>query len=321
MINEFNLRTILDALLAGWRTIAAFIAVAILYTLMTLATTPATYRVQMMVLPAPSDTAQQSSSGSGALTALLGIAGGAQSGSDYIRYQRLMGSPAVAQRLQNKYNLLQYVFSDRWDEKRKQWRPARATLRIILLGWLFDISHVPVSPPPDATALADFITAQIQILPSQTTDVVNVSMTSRNADFAKRIMLLAHEQTNALLRDQVAARARQQVAYLQGKLAQTSVADYRATLLALLSAQEKNLMLTQTDASFAAEIVSPPIASPVPVSPRPVLSMAVAVLVGGLLGAALVIFFGADWRHKVWGIVRKFRARGTSRDGASRQYG
>lgn len=319
MQNEFNLRTILDAVAAGWRTIAVFIAVTLLLTLVILATTPPSYRVQMMVLPAPSDRAQETSPGGGALTALLGIAGGAQTGSDYVRYQHLMSSPAVAERLQDKYHLLQYVFSNRWNEKTHQWHPAPSTLRTALQGWLLRLSHIPISPPPDATTLADFIATQIQILPSQTTDIVNVSMTSRDVAFARRVMLLAHEQTNALLRDQVARRARQQVAYLQGKLAQTSVEDYRMTLLALLSAQEKNLMLTQTDASFAAEIISPPVASPVPVSPRPVLSLAVAILVGGLLGAIVVIFFGPDWWRRVQAFVRRTRA--TPQDGASRQYG
>ncbi|HEU0162383.1 MAG TPA: hypothetical protein VFQ69_08275 [Rhizomicrobium sp.] len=308
MLSEFNLRYLLNALRAGWATLAVFMGVSVIFTLVTLANTPATYRVQMLVLPAPSDQTQSGSTGSGALGALLGIGPGAQSGGSYIRYQRLMGSPAVAERLQQKYRLLQYIFSDRWDEERETWRPAPATLRGILLGWLFDLAHVPMSPPPDTTMLADYIAAQVQILPSQTTDVVNVSMTSRNVAFAKRIMLLAHEQTNAVLRDQVARRARQQVDYLQAKLAQTSVADYRATLLALLSAQEKTLMLTQTDASFAAEIVSPPTASATPVSPRPILSMAVAVLVGGLAGALLVIFLGPDWWRKAMAFAR--RARG-----------
>lgn len=320
MLGEFTLRTILDALSAGWRTIAIFVAIAVVITLVTLASSVPTYRVQMMILPAPSDRTETSGMGGSALTALLGAAGGTQSGSDYVRYQRLMGSPAVAQRLQDKYHLLQYIFSDRWDEQTKQWRPARKSLRTILLGWLFRMSHVPTSSPPDPTDLANFIAGQIEIVPSQTTDIVNVSMTSPNVGFAKRIMLLAHEQTNALLRDQVARRARQQVAYLQAKLAQTSVADYRATLLALLSAQEKNLMLTQTDASFAAEIVSPPVASPTPVSPRPVLSLAIAVLVGGLLGAVLVIFLGADWWRKALTLGKKIRIRIFPHKNA-RQYG
>lgn len=50
MQNEFNLRTILDAVAAGWRTIAVFIAVTLLLTLVILATTPPSYRVQMMMM-------------------------------------------------------------------------------------------------------------------------------------------------------------------------------------------------------------------------------------------------------------------------------
>jgi capsular polysaccharide biosynthesis protein len=120
-------------------------------------------------------------------------------------------------------------------------------------------------------------------------------MESTDVDFARRLMLAAHEQANIVLRDQQAQRARQQVQYLQQKLAQITVSDYRLSLLQILSAQETTLMLTQTDASFAAEILDPPVAPTTPVSPRPVLSLFVAMLVGTLVGAMIVIFLGPDW--------------------------
>jgi hypothetical protein len=55
------------------------------------------------------------------------------------------------------------------------------------------------------------------------------------------------------------------------------------------------LMLTQTDASYAAEILSPPVASGTPVAPRPVLGLFIAVLVGMLSGLTVVIFLGPQW--------------------------
>lgn len=303
-MREFNFKTILQDLRVGWRTPASFIAIALLFTLYTLHSAPTLYKVQMLVLPAPNDRAEVNPGAGGAIGTLLGAVGGGPTGSNYIRYQRLLSSPAVAQRLQDKYGMLQYVFAGSWDAQEKKWLSPPVTPRSLLLGWLFKLSHVPMSPPPDVTTLADYIQSQVEVMPSVTTDIVTVSMTSAKVDFAKRVLLTTHAEANAVLRDQVAHRASQQVNYLENKLAQTSVADYRQTLLALLQQQETLLMTTQTDASFAAEIISPPVASPTPVSPRPILFIAVAILVGGLVGSALVIFLGADWWRNAIGWMK-----------------
>jgi len=120
-------------------------------------------------------------------------------------------------------------------------------------------------------------------------------MTSSNPEFAKKILLAAHKEANAVLREMVARHASQQVIYLQDKLAGITIADYRATLLQILSSQEKTLMLTQNNAPFAADIVSPPTASYVPSSPRPLLFVALAAVIGAMVGQAFVAFFGQEW--------------------------
>jgi uncharacterized protein involved in exopolysaccharide biosynthesis len=142
-------------------------------------------------------------------------------------------------------------------------------------------------------------------------------MDSRDVNFAKRLMLLAHEQANQVLRDQIARRAQMQSAYLEGKLSQVSVADYRATLLTMLGTQQKTLMLTQTDTSYAGEILSPPVASATPVAPRPVLSLFVAVLVGVLSGLAVVIFLGPNWWRAPLARLNALRSRRTRRETSS----
>jgi hypothetical protein len=292
-MSEFNLGVIVDRLIRGWGTLAAIAGIFALVALAVLPTLRPVYSVHMLVLPAPTDQAASGNSG-GTISALLGIVGGSPQGSNYTRYQNLLYSDAVAQRMQNKYGMLQYVFRSQWDAKNHTWIQPH-TLRGDMTAWLLRLAHVPVWSPPEITQLASFLKGHLIVLPSTTNDILDVSMDDRDVEYATRIILAANEETNAILRDQVGHRAGQQVAYLQRKLAQTTVEDYRQALLALLSSEEKTLMLTQTDASYAAEIISPPMASPIPVSPRPVLTLFVAILVGGIIGSAIVIFFGPDW--------------------------
>lgn len=308
-MQEFSIATLLTRVRDGWRTPIAFAIIFAVFTLITLAGSRPVYRVTMLIVPAPSDQGAQSiMPNTGALSSLLGLGSGGDV--NFMRYQKLLSSPVVAQRLQDKYGMLQYVFAGSWDAKHKTWI-RHYTIRDYMLGWLLRLANVPTWAPPDITALAHYLESQLVIMPATTSDIVTVSMDSGDVEFAKHVMLTTHEQANRVLRDQIARRARLQVAYLESKLAQTSVEDYRATLLAMLGNQQKMLMLAQTDASYAAEILSPPMASPTPIAPRPVLSLFVAILVGILTGLAVTIFLGPYWWRDLLERFRTVTGRGT----------
>ena len=253
----------------------------------------------MTVVPAPASQSAIAAGGTGSALSSLFSFGITQTSSDYVRYQQLMSSTIVAERLQQKYGMLQYVFSGAWDPQKKAWKES-ITWRNYLLGWLFDIAHVPIWTPPDISSLAAWLQGNIQILPSTQTDIVNISMASSDPAFATRVLLLTHHEANEVLRSQVEVRSKEKAAYLRQRLSQTDVEDYRQTLLALLSVEEKTLMVTETNNEYAAEILSPPTRSTAPISPRPVLSVFVAVIVGMLAGITVVVLFGPDWLRKGW---------------------
>lgn len=304
-MQEFNISMLMDRALRGWRTPVAFAAIFVLCVLIMLPGQKPVYSVTMTVMPAPNEQTGTTGNSGGALTTLLGFAGAADN-SNYSRYQKLLISPVVAQRMEDHHGMLRYVFASNWDKQAQKWVPTE-NLRTALLGWLLRLANLPTWSPPNAATLAKFLEGTLLIVPSTQTDIVTITMNDRDVAFATRVMLAAHQEANAVLRDQVASRARQQVVYLQSKLAQTTVADYRATLLQILSAQEKTLMLTQTDASFAAQILSPPVAAPTPVSPRPVLSVFVAGLAGGLIGTMIVIFLGPNWWQQALHFLSRLR--------------
>lgn len=292
-LREITLRELLSRAKAGWRTPTIFVAVALVLALFSLANSRPTYEVDMSVVPAPASQMQSGGQTSGGLSMLLGSLGG-QTNGDFLRYQKLLSSTVVAARLAQKYDMLHVVFADVWDKKNQRWvQPFR--VRDFLLGWLFHLAHVPVWTPPDITDLAAYLQGNIVVIPSTRDDIVTISARTTDPEFARKLLLMANAQANEVLRDQVAARATQQVGYLQRKLNQTSVEDYRQALLSILSTQEKTLMLTQTSAPYAAEILDPPIYSIRPVAPRPVLTLIIATIVGILAGVSVTVFFGADW--------------------------
>lgn len=307
-MKEFNLQVLMDRARAGWRTPAVAAALCVLLCLVLLSGSQPVYRTTMSVVPAPSEQNEvASNSASGALGSLLGL-GGMAGNSTYARYQKLLSLPITAQRMQDKYGMLQKVYYAMWNKREKKWVEP-ITLRTHLLGWLFRLADVPIWTPPDTTNLAAYLFAKVTVLPSPQSDILTVTVNDPDPVFARQLMLADHEMANAVMRDQVARRARQQVAYLESKLSATTVEDYRQTLLALLSQQEKTLMLTQTDASFAAEILSPPTTSPMPVAPRPLLSVFIAILAGIMIGFGIVVFLGPDWWRAPYGWGRNLLVR------------
>ena len=310
---EINFIYIRDRMLQSWRTLAAFAVIGVFLSIFMLSFQRPVYSVRMTVVPTPSAQSSFAAGGTGSALGSLFNLGITQSSSDYVRYQRLLHSTVVAERLARNYGMLQYVFSNAWNKETKSWQQPPTT-RASLLGWLFDIAHVPIWSPPDISALAAFLEGSIQIMPSTQTDIVGISMDSSNPEFARRILLLAHQEANEVLRHQVEVRAKEKAAYLRERLNQTNVEDYRQTLLTLLSTEEKTLMVTQTSNEFAAEILSPPTQSATPLSPRPVMSVVVGFVIGIILGSAVTILFGPHWLSGVraWLSQRGLRRRKTA---------
>src|SRR6185437_11153267 len=137
---EFDLRILWHRLVAGWKTPLVLAALLSLLVIASLPGSKPVYSVHMLIMPAPSDQATTGSSG-GTLATLLGLTGNSQA-SNYVRYQNLMFSNAVAQRMQTRYGMLQYVFRDNWDAKNHQWIVSYS-LRDELTGWLLRLANIP----------------------------------------------------------------------------------------------------------------------------------------------------------------------------------
>jgi hypothetical protein len=252
----------------------------------------------MTVIPSPTnETTSNSLSGSGtnAIGALLSLnnSNGGR-GDNYSRYQKLLTSLAVAERLAKRHDMLRQVFQGQWNAENQRWQDPGGW-RSWALGWLYNLSHVPFWVPPDAVMLQKFLDSEVLVETTTKSDIVNITMRNGNAMLAQKILYLVHLEANNVLRDQVARRAEEEAGYLRTKLNQVNVEDYRETLLTLLASQEKTLMLTANTNSFAAQMVSPPTVTPTPIWPRPLLIPLVAIIVGALVGIIFSVCFGAKW--------------------------
>ncbi len=289
---EITFSKLFQIILSGWRVIAGSAALCFLISLVLLSGAGTTYTAKMTVAPMPSEASSgvSNSTISSALS-LLGQGQAASGNQTFGHYLLLYSSLSMAERMQQKYHLLQQINVNSWDAAHQTWiQPP--SWRPFFLGWLFSLSHVPMWTPPDTTTLATYLQNKVIVQSSLRSDVVTISYTDRDPAFAKQLLMELHNEANDLLRQQAQERASQKVTYLASQLSKIDVADYRETLLLLLSEQQKTLLLTQPGLPYAAEIIDPPSTPPTPSSPRPVLTVAVAILVGLVLGVLIVLFLG-----------------------------
>jgi hypothetical protein len=203
------------------------------------------------------------------------------------RYVELLGSAALAARLEEEHGLLRRLFADQWDEASGTWRPPAG----LLAGAQRRVRQFfgfPGWSAPDPPRLAEWLQSQIRVTRPGGIALRRLELAHHEPEFAVDLLTAVHATADQMLREQALARVRRQVAHLEAELAGAGRAERRDALDALLGDQYRVEALLETDLPFAAEVVSPAAASSEPTSPGPVLILALAAFVGLVLGLFVV---------------------------------
>jgi LPS O-antigen subunit length determinant protein (WzzB/FepE family) len=249
---------------------------------------PRTYTASAEIAP-PAGTA-----GTGALSKLGGMGGlgaalsnvagdmSSEGGNNFPTLLESFGSHELSIILQQKYNILQMIYADRWDNDRHDWSPPGFLSRI-----LSSIKYIVTGQPRrsiDTYKLDDFLTDHLSYDQIQQTPFYVVTYTSGNQADAERTLSRILASADSLVRTAHLARAEEQIKYLEGKLQQVTIEQHKQVLSNLLLEQERTAMLAQSRSSFAFEFVRPVSSSPTPTSPKPLLVIGLFTLLGILAG-------------------------------------
>ncbi len=245
------------------------------------------YEASSVLSSAPSNMNAAPSGGVASAARLIGL-GGAGGGavSEFTKFQALLNSSLLADRLAARPNLLQQIFPEHWDAASKRWKPPGgivASLKNVMgLG-----SEQAVAP--GAQDVLAFLGSVDQNLSLQT-GLLTLSLRSSDSQFAQAFLGTVHREADNILRDNARARSARRIAYLHNTLRSLDAVDQRSALIMLLNQEEQNAMMVSSDPSYAAEIVDPPHAPSAPVSPKFSATVVVSLFLGVLLG--LLIYVG-----------------------------
>ncbi len=238
------------------------------------------YEAKLLVQPSSQNTPQLSVTSS--IFGGLGI-GAAQSSSEFDRLTVLMRSRSLAQRLQDKYSLMQVVYESSWDSNKEEWikpegedfeRQERINALLKKNKW----------SAPNLESLSSFLGSSIDFSVVPGTSFYKVSFSHPDPEFALEIMQIAYSEADSLLRDQDRVEATKRREYIEGQLKRPAIVDIQQALIDLMKSEQRRAMLLESDLPYAARIIEPAMVSSLPNEPNVQRIIGFPIFISVLLG-------------------------------------
>lgn len=218
---------------------------------------PSQYRIEMILTPAQK-------TGGGDFSALMPNADipalryftqklNALSSSDFLTFENMILSSRIAEVLEEQPDILNVIKGDKKDK------------------WNQD-------------DIRDYLKRHVDIYPVGATPLRRVIYFHQDPDSAKKLLTALYTATDHLIKGDAKAKSEQLLEALDDALRDTRNPDHRDALVALLKEQEHIKMLTSLDLPYAAEMLEPPVSSPKPVRPAPLILFPSLILAGLFLG-------------------------------------
>jgi len=293
-----SLRQIFTRLYRRWPLVLVSTLVTLGLAVSYLKFTSPVYTADMAIAPPSQSSSGRSGSALSGLGAIAGLAlGGDSSGtnSSFLRYEKMLTSREVATRLMRDHNILQLVFSDRWDATHHNWNASYGIAERLKIAVNRAFGRT-VDTTPNVAELRRFIAKHLGItVPaadmalSAPPAIRYVTFTFRDPRAAAEMLIWLHQETDGVIREAELNRTRQMIDYLDDKLRKTTEVDERASLAQLLLDQERTEMLLTTGLDFSAEVLDMPGIPQEPSYPQISLTLIMGVVSGLLLGSLIAI--------------------------------
>ena len=250
------------------------------------------YTVRYVFAPVASENSGPNLGGLGGLASLAGVSLPTSSSSDFLTYKFLLKSEEVAARMLKDRDLLLSVFSSEWDTERELFRqPASGPLRSVVRGLknLLTGNEPSAYIPPNAARLSAWMANAFNSSEDRETGFLTLSAETANPTLMVDVITRATQETDQLLKERYVATAEQTMSFYQQQLSRARAREHREALAKLIAQEDQKLMLASKGSYFVAEPITEPYVSLGPTSPKALLVLALSVVLGGFLGAAIVL--------------------------------
>ena len=245
---------------------------------------PTRYTARLVVMP--TEASQQLSdllrnAGASVLASSLSTLTGNEQITYFDRFGKQLTSVSTAGALKDHPGLVESLMDLRWNDEKKIWEsdsfvtPVKAALGL----------DTSVDTGPQA--IAEFLRRNLGQEQDRDSPITTLSLDAADPEVARQTLAYLHQYSDDQIKQAIYQQTQSKLEYLQRRLQSVTVNDYRQTLIGLILDQEKILMLIQPNLPFAAEALERPEVLTQPSSPKKGRILAVAVLLGLVIGAGI----------------------------------
>ena len=150
-------------------------------------------------------------------------------------------------------------------------------------GWVREVQP-PRTAAPSPEEVHALWNETVAVSEEKDSGFVTLSIKHRSPVYAKEWLDLLVVDINEALRAQDLAESERAVAYLEGQLKQTNVAEIRELLAGLLRSHMESRMMATVEPNYAFSVIDPPTVPELKSEPKRALICVLGTLLGGMLG-------------------------------------
>jgi len=288
---NITLMKLLRLIIRHWRTLLMSTVVIVFIAILYLNITPHKYTITLDVIPVAGKNNPLADQFSGSSSILAGVTSSASTEADPFKlFLEAVYTHDIAARLAKRPEIMKLIFKDQWDQNAQQWREAKGMFTPIknAIKWTLGM------PTPDWTApsgldVQKYFIENVIVITDRKSPVAVVALDHKRPEIAKKVLQALYEEIDGHLREQASTRSRSYIEYLENRLSEVKVIDYRQAILNSIAQQESTLMRTSPNTAFSAAIFDGPIQTLKPTSPKALIIFILAFFVGYIIGIIIII--------------------------------
>jgi hypothetical protein len=228
----------------------------------------------------------------GGFASLAGIQLPTRSNNDFSIFKELITSPEVSEIVFENKKIIKDIFSSEWSMKLNDYsRLPKSKIQMFLSDAkkLLTGDTETNYMPPNPERLAIFINKNIQIGENQDTGFLKFTSQTSKPELILSLIIEATKASDKIMRQRYINFSKEPLAFYKEKLRTSRSREHREALAGLIGKEEQKLMFASKGKYFIAEPYMNPTISLYPTAPKPKLILALSLVLGLFLGAALVL--------------------------------
>ena len=290
--DEIDLRDLFFTLWGGKIYIILISIISIFFASFYLQFAERKYSVEYSLKPVGETKNSSSFSGLGTFASIAGIQLPTSSNNDFNIFEELITAPEVSEIIFENKKIIKDIFRSEWNEKLNNYsKPLKSKIQSFisnakkLLTGNIEVNYMP----PNPRRLTIFINENIQINEDKETGFLKFSSETSKPELILSLIIEATKVSDKIMRQRYIDFSTEPLAFYKEKLSIARSREHREALAELISKEEEKLMFASKGKYFIAEPYMSPTISLHPTSPKPLLILALSLLVGLFLGAVLVL--------------------------------